>query len=152
MSFLVWYFRCCPTVYRAENDTAGSFLTIFYLLRNISSKGWSHCTTIRGAFILFVATFPRFQIGRLKRTVIWTIGVACVRPESIGTGYRMLRTNEAFSRVKIDAQLRDDGWNVLDNNSVRFEYDLPDKMKMDCVPYDRNERSLSIIAKEPSVT
>ncbi|MGQ0524597.1 MAG: hypothetical protein ACT4P8_13180 [Betaproteobacteria bacterium] len=35
-------------------------------------------------------------------------------------------TNEAFSRVKIDAQLRDQGWNVVNPNAVRFEYILPD--------------------------
>jgi hypothetical protein len=38
-------------------------------------------------------------------------------------------TNEAFSRVKIDAQLKDRGWNVLNPNAVRFEYVLPDKTK-----------------------
>ncbi len=42
-------------------------------------------------------------------------------------------TNEAFSRVKIDAQLRDQGWDVLDPNAVRFEYVLPDKTKADYV-------------------
>ena len=31
-------------------------------------------------------------------------------------------TNEAFSRVKIDAQLKDQGWDVLNPNAVRFEY------------------------------
>jgi hypothetical protein len=30
------------------------------------------------------------------------------------------RTNEAFSRVKIDAQLRDQGWEVDNPNAVRF--------------------------------
>ena len=36
----------------------------------------------------------------------------------------MSGTNEAFSRVRIDAQLEDQGWEVLDTNSVRFEYVL----------------------------
>ncbi len=31
-----------------------------------------------------------------------------------------MATNEAFSRVKIGAQLRDQGWAVDDVNSVRF--------------------------------
>lgn len=39
-------------------------------------------------------------------------------------------TNEAFSRVKIDAQLKDQGWDVLNPNAVRFEYVLPDKTKV----------------------
>ncbi|WP_374660490.1 hypothetical protein [Inhella sp.] len=30
-------------------------------------------------------------------------------------------TNEAFSRVKIDAQLRDQGWDIANTNTVRFE-------------------------------
>ncbi len=38
-------------------------------------------------------------------------------------------TNEAFSRVKIDAQLKDQGWDVLSTNAVRFEYVLPDRKK-----------------------
>jgi type I restriction enzyme R subunit len=40
-------------------------------------------------------------------------------------------TNEAFSRVKIDAQLKDQGWDVLNPNAVRFEYVHPDKPKAD---------------------
>ena len=39
-------------------------------------------------------------------------------------------TNEAFSRVKIDAQLKDQGWDVLNPNAVRFEYVLPDKTEV----------------------
>ncbi len=35
-------------------------------------------------------------------------------------------TNEAFSRVKIDAQLRDQGWAVENPNAIRYEYVLPD--------------------------
>ena len=34
-------------------------------------------------------------------------------------------TNEAFSRVKIDAQLRDQGWPVVNPNAIRYEYVLP---------------------------
>ena len=47
-------------------------------------------------------------------------------------------TNEAFSRVKIDAQLKDQGWDVLNPNAVRFEYVLPDKSKADYVLCDRH--------------
>jgi type I restriction enzyme R subunit len=45
--------------------------------------------------------------------------------------------NEAFSRVKIDAQLQDVGWAISDGKSVRFEYVLSDKTKADyvlCIP------------------
>jgi type I restriction enzyme R subunit len=63
-----------------------------------------------------------------------------------------LATNEAFSRVKIDAQLRDQGWVVDDINSVRFEYTLPDASKADYVLCDRNGRSLAVVeAKRASV-
>ena len=41
-----------------------------------------------------------------------------------------METNEAFSRVKIDAQLRDQGWAVDDVNSVRFEYVLCDRNRL----------------------
>jgi hypothetical protein len=50
----------------------------------------------------------------------------------------MRATNEAFSRVKIDAQLVDQGWDVLDINAVRFEVVLPDRTKADYVLCDRN--------------
>jgi type I restriction enzyme R subunit len=42
-----------------------------------------------------------------------------------------MTTNEAFSRVKIDAQLKEQGWDVLDTNAVRFEVVLPDRTKDD---------------------
>jgi len=56
-----------------------------------------------------------------------------------------MATNEAFSRVQIDAQLKDQGWNVLDTNAVRFEYVLPDKTKADYVLCDRHGRALAVI-------
>ncbi len=34
--------------------------------------------------------------------------------------------NEASSRVVIDAQLVDQGWQMQDPNSVRYDYVLPD--------------------------
>ena len=33
----------------------------------------------------------------------------------------MTRNNEAFSRVFIDAQLKEQGWNINDYNCVRYE-------------------------------
>lgn len=54
-------------------------------------------------------------------------------------------TNEAFSRVKIDAQLRDQGWEITNTNAVRFEYVLPDRTKADYVLCDRNGRSVAVV-------
>ncbi len=42
-------------------------------------------------------------------------------------------TNEAFSRFKIDAQRKDQGWDVQNPNAMRFEYVLQDKTKADYV-------------------
>jgi type I restriction enzyme, R subunit len=61
-------------------------------------------------------------------------------------------TNEAFSRVAIDAQLADQGWNTLDTNSVRYEYVLADGTRADYVLCDRYGHSLAVIeAKRYSV-
>ena len=61
-------------------------------------------------------------------------------------------TNEAFSRVKIDAQLKDQGWDVLNPNAVRFEYVLPDKTKADYTSSAAVtvERRLRYSARSPS--
>lgn len=63
----------------------------------------------------------------------------------------MQGTNEAFSRVKIDAQLKDQGWDVLNPNAVRFEYVLPDKTKADYVLCDRHGRALAVIEAKRAV-
>ena len=61
-------------------------------------------------------------------------------------------TNEAFSRVKIDAQLRDQAWEITNTNAVRFEYILPDRTKADYVLCDRNGRSLAVVeAKKAAI-
>ncbi len=61
-------------------------------------------------------------------------------------------TNEAFSRVKIDAQLKDQGWDVLNPNAVRFEYILPDRTKADYVLCDRHGRALAVVeAKKAAI-
>ncbi len=61
-------------------------------------------------------------------------------------------TNEASSRVKIDAQFKDRGWDVLNPNAVRFEYVLPDKTKADYVLCDRHGRALAVIeAKKAAI-
>jgi type I restriction enzyme R subunit len=63
-----------------------------------------------------------------------------------------MATNEAFSRVRIDAQLKDQGWDVLDTNAVRFEYALPDRTKADYVLCDRHGHALAVVeAKRASI-
>jgi len=54
-------------------------------------------------------------------------------------------TNEAFSRVKIDAQLRDQGWAVENPNAIRYEYVLPDGTKADYVLNDRHGRAMAVL-------
>lgn len=64
----------------------------------------------------------------------------------------MANKNEAFSRVVIDAQLADQGWNTQDTNSVRYEVVLDDGTRADYVLCDRHGRSLAVIeAKRFSV-
>lgn len=61
-------------------------------------------------------------------------------------------SNEAFSRVAIDAQLADQGWNTLDQNSVRYEVTLGDGTRADYVLCDRYGHSMAVIeAKRFSV-
>lgn len=53
-------------------------------------------------------------------------------------------TNEAFSRVRIDAQLRDHGWKIINFTAVRPAV-LPDRTKADYVLCDRNgSRSITL--------
>ena len=59
-------------------------------------------------------------------------------------------SNEAFSRVKIDAQLRDQHWDVVNPNAVRFEYPLDDGTRADYVLCDRNGRSLAVVEAKNS--
>ena len=64
----------------------------------------------------------------------------------------MANTNEAFARVKIDALLAMQGWNIQDTNAVRFEVVMPDGTRADYVLCDRHGRSLAVIeAKRFSV-
>lgn len=60
--------------------------------------------------------------------------------------------NEAYSRVLIDTQLADQGWDTRDTNSVRYEVILGDGTRADYVLCDRHGRSLAVIeAKRFSV-
>ena len=64
----------------------------------------------------------------------------------------MSGTTEAFSRVKIDALLRDAGWNLTDGSSVLFEHSLPDGTQADYVLCDRQGRPMAVVeAKRSSV-
>lgn len=54
-------------------------------------------------------------------------------------------TNEAFSRVRIDALLTAQGWDTLNTNAVRFEVMLPDGTRADHVLRDRRGRSIAVI-------
>jgi type I restriction enzyme, R subunit len=63
-----------------------------------------------------------------------------------------MQTNEAFSRVAIDAQLADQGWRTQDANSVRYEVMLGDGTRADYVLCDRHGRSMAVIeAKRESI-
>ena len=55
----------------------------------------------------------------------------------------MSAQNEAFARVFIDDQLKEQGWDIKDNNSVRYEVVLPDGTRADYVLCDRHGRSLA---------
>ena len=63
-----------------------------------------------------------------------------------------MNNNEAFSRVAIDAQLKDQGWEVTNPNAGRYEYPLADGTRADYVLCDRNGRSLAVVeAKRSSI-
>lgn len=59
---------------------------------------------------------------------------------------------EAFSRVVIDTQLKDVGWDLTDGHSVRYEYQLPDGTFADYVLCDRHGRAAAVVeAKRAAV-
>ncbi len=59
---------------------------------------------------------------------------------------------EAFARTLIDAQLRDQGWNINDGISVRYEYTLADRDRADYLLCGREGRGLATIeAKRESI-
>ncbi len=64
----------------------------------------------------------------------------------------MSGATEAFARVKIDALLRDAGWNLTDGVSVLFEHALPDGTQADYVLCDRQGRPMAALeAKRASI-
>ena len=59
---------------------------------------------------------------------------------------------EAFSRVVINAQLKDVDWNLTDGQSVRYEYQLPDGTYADYLLCDRHGRAMAVVeAKRAAV-
>jgi type I site-specific restriction endonuclease len=74
-------------------------------------------------------------------------------PEAARACYKIpMPTNEPFSRVLIDAQLREAGWSLTDGKSVRFEYPLTDGTRADYLLADRNGRGLAVVeAKRASI-
>ncbi len=63
-----------------------------------------------------------------------------------------MSTNEAFSRVLIDRQLADEGWEIENPNAVRYEYPLPDGTRADYVLCNRHGHSMAVVeAKRFSV-
>ncbi len=64
----------------------------------------------------------------------------------------MNNKTEAFARVKIDALLKDAGWNLTDGSSVLFEHVLPDGTLADYVLCDRQGRPMAALeAKRASI-
>ena len=64
----------------------------------------------------------------------------------------MSGTTEAFARVKIDALLRDAGWNLTDGSSVLFEHALPDGTQADYVLCDRAGRPMAALEAKRAST
>ena len=64
----------------------------------------------------------------------------------------MSGTTEAFARVRIDALLKDAGWNLTDGVSVLFEHALPDGTLADYALCNRSGRPMAVIeAKRASI-
>ncbi|MCY4394587.1 MAG: DEAD/DEAH box helicase family protein [Rhodospirillaceae bacterium] len=64
----------------------------------------------------------------------------------------MSGTTEAFARVKIDALLRDAGWDLTDGSSVLFEHALPDGTQADYVLCDRQGRPMAALEAKRAST
>jgi type I restriction enzyme, R subunit len=57
----------------------------------------------------------------------------------------MIGGNEGYARVLINAQLKDQGWEIANPSAVRYEVPLPDGSFADYVLCDRHGRSLAAI-------
>ena len=56
-----------------------------------------------------------------------------------------MSSTEASARAKIDALLKDAGWDITDGTSVLFEYTLPDASRADYVLCDRQGRPMAAL-------
>ena len=64
----------------------------------------------------------------------------------------MSGTTEAFARVKIDALLKDAGWDLTEGSSVLFEHALPDGTQADYVLCDRQGRPMAALEAKRAST
>ena len=64
----------------------------------------------------------------------------------------MSGTTEAFARVKIDALLRDAGWDLTNGSSVLFEHALPDGTQADYALCDRQGRPMAALEAKRAST
>ena len=64
----------------------------------------------------------------------------------------MSSTNEAFARIQIDAQLKEQGWDLTDRNAVRCEVTMPDGTRADYVLCDRHGRALAVVEAKRAET
>ncbi len=92
------------------------------------------------------------SIGEVKGDARGISASACPADSVQLCHHATIDAPEAFSRVIIDAQLKDAKWNLTDGRSVRFEYVLGDGCKADYVLADRRGRALAVIeAKRMSI-
>ena len=64
----------------------------------------------------------------------------------------MNKKTEAFARVKIDALLKDAGWNLTDGSSVLFEHAILDGTQADYVLCDRQGRPMAALEAKRAST
>jgi type I restriction enzyme R subunit len=65
---------------------------------------------------------------------------------------KSMSQTEAFARTLIEAQLKDQNWNISDGISVRYEYTLADGDRADYLLCSREGRGLAIVeAKRESI-
>ncbi len=64
----------------------------------------------------------------------------------------MSDSTEAFARVKIDALLKDAGWDLTDGSSVLYEHALPDGTQADYVLCDRHGRPMAVLEAKRAST
>ena len=118
-------------------------LLLIYHVHSLEARGQQAPTDSNKSHFAAAGSTSRWRFHRRASVVI--------SRHILGHGVGMA-TNEAFSRVKIDAQLKDAGWNLSDGRSVHFEYVLPDGTKADYALCSRRGHSLAVLeAKRASI-